>query len=248
MLTCWGCGSSRCLLFSVCCGQQFFLAYIGLPLGALGALELLGLLLRRAVGAVAVRGGYIRDRRLFGIYDFVGLYLHFASGVALAALRLAFTYADFAVSFQRLDLPAVPGPLQHWDPGHASFMAMLYLDYVYNAPTTSVLAHCLAAAIRERRPAAAATPRPLDPKPAAPRPAETAADAVAAAEAAAAEAAAEAAEYDGIRRRQQVRWQFLYTQHNNPTALARRVYPPPPVQPWEVEDEPPAAGRNPVKQ
>eukprot|EP00961_Rhodomonas_salina_P152902 2058150-Rhodomonas_salina.2 len=40
---------------------------------------------------------------------------------------------------------------QNLDPGHASFMAMLYLDYVYNSPITSVLAANLANAMRTRR-------------------------------------------------------------------------------------------------
>ena len=39
---------------------------------------------------------------------------------------------------------------QHWDAGHASFMAMLYLDFFYNAPITSTLAYNLAAAMYHR--------------------------------------------------------------------------------------------------
>jgi hypothetical protein len=46
------------------------------------------------------------------------------SGVALAVSRFILTYVDFAVNFARLDLPVVEGTRQHWDAGHASFMAM----------------------------------------------------------------------------------------------------------------------------
>ena len=40
---------------------------------------------------------------------------------------------------------------QHWDAGHTSFMAMLYLDFFYNAPITSTLAYNLSAAMYHRR-------------------------------------------------------------------------------------------------
>jgi hypothetical protein len=41
----------------------------------------------------------------------------------------------------------VEGSRQHWDAGHSSYMAMLYLDFFYNAPITSTLAYNLAAAM-----------------------------------------------------------------------------------------------------
>ena len=105
--------------------------------------------------------------------------MHFVTGSALAVSRMVLTYVDFATSFSRLDLPVVEGvrqvcacaqehhavsvcargcelamltrnPKQHWDAGHASFMAMLYLDFFYNAPITSTLAYNLAAAMYHR--------------------------------------------------------------------------------------------------
>lgn len=42
--------------------------------------------------------------------------------------------------------------LQYWDTGYTSYMAMMYLDYIYNAPVTSLLAHNLAKVCLSRHP------------------------------------------------------------------------------------------------
>ncbi|EKX50950.1 hypothetical protein GUITHDRAFT_103531 [Guillardia theta CCMP2712] len=131
--------------------QRFFVFFVFLPLGGLALIELGCWGLRAWVNSIAVSGIYIRSRRIYGVYDFIGLYLHFLTGPALAVLRVLFTYADFAINFCRLDIPVLEGSLANFDPGHAAFMAMLYLDFFYNAPVTSVMAYNLSNALYRRR-------------------------------------------------------------------------------------------------
>ena len=116
--------------------------------------------------------------------------------------------------------------------GFGSFTAMLYLDYVYNAPSTSTLAHSLAAAVAARR-ARAARQRERDEARAAP-PDDPGLDtsALAAMNEEEAEEEARAGEQT-----QRTRWHFLYTMWNNPGMRRRRVLPPPPMQPWELDDD-----------
>ena len=85
--------------------SRFFLVYVALPIGGLSIIELASLLVRRFFNRMACSGPYIKNRTIFGVYDFIGLYAHFVSGAALAVSRFVLTYIDFAVNFARLDLP-----------------------------------------------------------------------------------------------------------------------------------------------
>jgi hypothetical protein len=88
--------------------SRFFLVYIALPIAGLSVVELASLLVRRSFNRMSCSGPYIKNRTIFGIYDFIGLYAHFVSGAALAVSRFVLTYVDFAVNFARLDLPVLP--------------------------------------------------------------------------------------------------------------------------------------------
>jgi len=191
--------------------QRFFVFFVFLPLGGLALIELGCWGLRAWVNSIAVSGIYIRSRRIYGVYDFIGLYLHFLTGPALAVLRVLFTYADFAINFCRLDIPVLEGSLANFDPGHAAFMAMLYLDFFYNAPVTSVMAYNLSNALYRRR------------------------------ELKQISEADQSTEGKAARERKKIaivqrnRWQFLFTATNNPSLLSSRVLPPPPLYAWDRE-------------
>ena len=187
--------------------------YFAVPVGSLLALEFVSFTIRRAINAKATyhtrSGVFIRNRAMFGFYDFAGLYLHIITGSAMAITRLCTTYVDFAISIGRLDRPVLHGALTHFDNGHASFKAMLYLDYIYNAPMSSLLAHSLAN-IMDLRIA---------------QKWEDLADITAPAIA--------------MRKKRanaklnRNRWQLLFTMRCNPRIKAHRKLPPPPVAAWD---------------
>jgi len=194
--------------------SRFLVVWVLLPIGGLCIVELISMTIRRFVNKLACDGPYIKNRSLFGIYDFIGLYAHFVSGVALAVSRFVLTYVDFAVNFARLDLPVVEGIRQHWDAGHSSFMAMLYLDFFYNAPITSTLAYNLAAAMFNRRELHEMTSGDMSRK------------------------AQQMKEKSRVAMVQRNRWHLLFTMDRNNDNLSKfRVHAPPPANTWDVDDD-----------
>jgi hypothetical protein len=201
-------------LFLFTPSSRFLVVWILLPIGGLLAIELASWFIRRVFNKLACDGPYIKNRVIFGTYDFIGLYAHFITGTALAVSRMVLTYIDFAVNFGRLDLPVVEGKVQHWDSGHSSFMAMLYLDFFYNAPITSTLAYNLASAMYHRRELKEVADQDMTRK---------------------GHHAKERARVASVQRN---RWHFLFTIDRNRETLPKfRVHPPPPPNTWDVDDD-----------
>uniref|UniRef100_A0A7S0YUF8 Receptor for retinol uptake STRA6 n=1 Tax=Hemiselmis tepida TaxID=464990 RepID=A0A7S0YUF8_9CRYP len=196
--------------------QLMVLLWFFIPLAGLVVLEVFSLALRRLLNASTTvntpTGVYITNRPLFGLYDFIGLYLHVITGPALAVTRLAFTYADFAVSIGRLDRPVLQGRISHYDTGHASYVAMMYLDYIYNAPVSSLLAHSLARLMEAR-----------DRKKW-----EDLADI--------SQEALKQRRKEANARLNRNRWQLLFTQRCNPEVKKLRRLPPAPTQAWDRDE------------
>ncbi len=193
--------------------QSCIFFYFFLPIIALTVMEGANLALRRTFNKLTVvRGGYIKNRNLFGVYDFLGLFIHLFTGVSLAGTRLIYTYVDFAVSIGRLDRPVLQGKIPHWDAGHTSFMSMAYLDYIYNAPVTSLLAHNLARVMHAREE----------------KKWEDLADVSAPAEA--------RRKQERLKKLNRNRWQLLFTLRSNPEIKKHRVNPPAPMQAWDTDE------------
>lgn len=93
----------------------------------------------------------LTTNQVFAVYDMIGLYLHFASGPAVAIARFVTSYFDFAVAFGRLDAAIVEESLLRFDPGYVSFASMAMLDFAFNSPITSTLSRMLNEELRGRR-------------------------------------------------------------------------------------------------
>jgi hypothetical protein len=110
-------------------------------------------------------------------------------------------------------VPVLENGRQNWDTAHASFMAVVYLDFIYNAPVTSVLANSLAQEMYRRREHAEVLATLGD------------------------DGAARARTHESHLRHQANRWQFLFSVLRNPALAAKRVLPPTPLNPWDEHDD-----------
>lgn len=99
--------------------------------------------------------------------------------------------------------------MTHYDTGHASYMAMLYLDYIYNAPMSSLLAHSLAGLMDLRKKQVWDDLADISN-----------------------EALALRAKKANARLNRN-RWQLLFTLRCNPQIKEHRVLPPVPVSAWD---------------
>ncbi|KAJ1494386.1 hypothetical protein T484DRAFT_1765798, partial [Baffinella frigidus] len=233
--------------------RDFLFLWMALPSAGLAVMEFGTFTLRSTINRLATDGHYIWSRTMFGWYDFVGSYLHFVTGFSLALFRLIFNYIDFALTFGRLDIPVIESGRQNWDTGHAAFMAVLYLDFIYNAPVTSVLANALAQEMYRRREREevltsetagvaavarrAASHQNLTHLKQSGGEEEVLTSETAGAAAVARRATSHQKRQASHQKRQVNRGQFLFTVARNPTLAARRILPPTPLNPWDDADD-----------
>jgi len=192
--------------------QTLILLYCVVPILVLVFLESISFSVRRTFNRLSTQGPYINSRHWFGAHDFMGIFIHMITGAALACTRLLYTYIDFAISIGRLDRPVLQGKIRHWDAGHTTFTAMMYLDYIYNAPVTSLLAHNLAKVMEAR------DKKRWD-------------------ELANLSVEAEAGrKKERTERENRHRWQLLFTLRCNPEIKKHRLQPPPPGHAWDNDE------------
>eukprot|EP00002_Diphylleia_rotans_P028942 TRINITY_DN5855_c0_g1_i2.p1 TRINITY_DN5855_c0_g1~~TRINITY_DN5855_c0_g1_i2.p1 ORF type:complete len:770 (+),score=115.80 TRINITY_DN5855_c0_g1_i2:49-2358(+) len=90
----------------------------------------------------------LKNHHLFGIYDFISLYLDIIVGFWSALVRIAKGMVLLGVLFIRTDISIYPAEFAHFDQGNAAFVGMMIMEHTYNNPVVWVFLQILASQLQ----------------------------------------------------------------------------------------------------